>query len=85
MACSAKQCDNFLVEAIFFTILGISFCVAQNTFNLIDILNIYIYRVAQFIKSSIQLSRPFSLTCCSCWLHLHRTKKFSLRRLHCQF
>ena len=32
-----KKCDNLLVEVDTFTILGVSFCVTQITFNLIDI------------------------------------------------
>ena len=31
--CSVKFCDNLLVEAYFFTILGVSFCVTLNDFN----------------------------------------------------
>ena len=32
-----EKCDNLLVGADIFTILGVSFCVMQNTFNLINI------------------------------------------------
>ena len=35
--CSAIFCDNILVEADIFTILGFSFCVMRNAFNFIQI------------------------------------------------
>ena len=33
MTCSVKRCNNLLVEADIFSILGVSFCVTQNSFN----------------------------------------------------
>ena len=56
--CSAKQCDNLLVETDIFSILGLSFFVTQNAFNFIEIYknkNIG----AHFSKSYIPQCFPF--------------------------
>ena len=55
--CSVKIYDNLLVEADIFTILGVSFCVIQNVFNLIKIKNNNVRE--QFIKSSMPLRNHF--------------------------
>ena len=75
-----KKCDNLLVEADIFTILGVTFCVTQITFNLIDIKNKNI--VAQFSYSSIQPHRPFLIGGVVASIRIVLKK---LRRLHCQF
>ena len=36
-ACSAKKCDNLLLETDIFAILGVSLCVTRNDFNFIEI------------------------------------------------
>ena len=74
LTCSAKKCDNLLVEAdIFYHFRGIIFCNAKH-------LQFHRYFknkniVAQFSKSSIQLCRPFFIWW-GCWFRSRRTKKF---------
>ena len=66
--CSPKFCDNLLVEAGSFTILGVSIYVTQNTLNFIKIKNKGVR--AQFKNSSIPLCCHFFIGGVVCSIHV---------------
>ena len=70
-----KKCDNLLVEADNFTILGLSFCVTQNAFNFIKIKK---QEHRSIVKQVLYYPMLYFFLRYNCWF-----RSYLIKQTHC--